>query len=345
MEIDQFQHPDSIWTWKSNRRGQKASLWIPYLDEVEKLKGSRWRLSYNGGELEVDLKEIDTIMLYGSSGNLPVLFLDQLGIHHIPMIVHRRNMDAPALVLPSPRPDAKDVLGKQVLFRANRIKSAYVARTLIRARFRAVSEDISLSERAWIRFNRIRNVDQIRNMEAQWARRYWKRYYIRVGYPENHRREDNPVSLALNACSFFLYGVALRWILVHRLSPQHGFLHRPTDYPSLVYDLIEPYRYICERAVADTALKSDPDQLTTKALETIKRMMEETVYVPATRQYVRRKNLLHGVVLSIRAWLLGEMPRFVIPEEGQKRGGRPVKISFIMPGDRSRNSERWVAPS
>ncbi len=113
-------------------------------------------------------------------------------------------------------------------------------------------------------------------------------YRVKAKDFDDNYGEDNPVSLALNACSFFLYGVALRWILVHRLSPQHGFLHRPTDYPSLVYDLIEPYRYICERAVADTALKSDPDQLTTKALETIKRMMEETVYVPVTSRSVNQ---------------------------------------------------------
>lgn len=31
----------------------------------------------------------------------------------------------------------------------------------------------------------------------------------------------------------------LRWVLLHRVSPTHGFLREPTEYPSLVYDLIE----------------------------------------------------------------------------------------------------------
>jgi CRISPR/Cas system-associated endonuclease Cas1 len=29
----------------------------------------------------------------------------------------------------------------------------------------------------------------------------------------------------------------MRRVLPHRMSPTHGFLHEPTDYPSLVYDL------------------------------------------------------------------------------------------------------------
>jgi CRISPR/Cas system-associated endonuclease Cas1 len=347
LEIDYFQHPDSIWTWKSNQRGQKASLWIPYLDHVEKIKGNRWQFVYNGGELDVDLKSIDTIMLYGASGTLPVSFLDQLGILRIPMIVHRRNIDSPTLVLPAPRSDAADVMGKQIIFRQNQIKATYVARILVRCRFRAVEDHLIISNRAWARFNKIRNLDRIRNMEAQWAKRYWKTYYSEVGLPDGFRRESNPVSQALNACSFFLYGVVLRWILVHRMSPQHGFLHRPTDYPSLVYDLIEPYRYIAENAVKQVAAQMDTDDenLTKHALETIKRNMEDTVYVPATRQFVRRKNLLHGAILSLRAWLLGEMPRLVFPTEGVRIGGRPPKVSYTLPGERIANRGRKVAPS
>ena len=105
MEIEQYQHPDSIWTWKSNTRGRKASLWIPYLDDISQIRGTKWEIIYNGGELEIDLKEIDTIMLYGASGSVPVLFLDQLGIQKIPMLVHRRNIDSPP---PGSYSDAKE---------------------------------------------------------------------------------------------------------------------------------------------------------------------------------------------------------------------------------------------
>ncbi len=337
MEMDRFQHPDSIWTWKSNQRGSRASLWIPYLDEIKKIRGSRWQLTYNGGEVEVDLKKIDTIMLYGASGSIPVRFLDELGIYRVPMLVHRRNMDAPAVWLPAPRPDADDVMGKQVLSRMNAIRSSYIARCLVRARFKAVNHRLSVAPMVWQRFNRLRQVDAVRQFEARWAKRYWKQYFDELGAPDLHRRDDNPISAALNACSFFLYGIGLRWVLVHRLSPQHGFLHRPTTYPSLIYDLIEPYRYVSEQAVecAVTDLGPASDELTESALTHIRRLMETTVYVPTTRQYVRRKNLLHGSVLALRAWLLGDMPRFVIPEEGSKIGGRPVKVSYTLPGSRN----------
>ena len=62
-------------------------------------------------------------------------------------------------------------------------------------------------------------------------------------------------------------------------------------------------------------------------------MLEETVYVPATRQVVRRKNLLHGNVLALRAYLAGDMRRFIVPAEGERSGGRPLKVSFRLPGE------------
>ena len=43
MEIDELQHPDFIWTWKSNKASQLASLWLPYFEGVEKVKGTRWK--------------------------------------------------------------------------------------------------------------------------------------------------------------------------------------------------------------------------------------------------------------------------------------------------------------
>ena len=152
-----------------------------------------------------------------------------------------------------------------------------------------------------------------------------------------HRRTDNPLSAALDAGSKFIYGILLRWILFHKLSPCHAYLHEPTDYPSLVYDLIEPYRYMIEDAVAISYMSDkniDEKKLVAKSLEELKRILNEVVYVPASRQMVRRKNLLHGIVLALRAYLLGETKRFVIPVEGKKKGGRPPKISYRLPGER-----------
>lgn len=159
-----------------------------------------------------------------------------------------------------------------------------------------------------------------------------------MGLGEEHRRGDGAVQMALDAGSKFLFGVILRWVLFHKLSPCHGFMHLPTSYPSLIYDLMEPYRYLIERSVEKTVIelgekRDDHKRMVTGSLENLKRQLEEVVYVPATRQYVRRKNLLHGVVLALRAYLLNESLRLVIPTEGQRCGGRPPRIGYRLPGE------------
>lgn len=264
MEIGEFQHQDFVWTWKSNRAGSRVSLWLPYFDGVERVKGTRYRFRYNGGEFEADLKQVDFIMLYGASGTLPVQFLDDLNTQRITLFVHRRNLP----------------------------KSAYVA--------------------------------------AYVARR--EAYFDRLGI-ETSRRESGPWKSALDAGSMFLYGVVLRWILFHKLSPARGFLHLPTSYPSLAYDLMEPYRYLIEQATGAVFAKTqDEAKLTAGTLARLKTVLDEPVYVPATRQTVRRKNLLHGGVLALRAYLVGESLRLVLPVEGVRAGGRPPRTGYALPG-------------
>ena len=129
----------------------------------------------------------------------------------------------------------------------------------------------------------------------------------------------------------------LRWVLFHKLSPHHGFLHEPTSYSALIYDLIEPYRYIIEDIVAEETIitpESSLKSLTAFTFTKIKEKFEQVVYVPQTHQEVRLKNLLHGIVLSLRSYLNGETKRFVIPTEGVKKGGRPLKLSFKLPGSK-----------
>lgn len=65
----------------------------------------------------------------------------------------------------------------------------------------------------------------------------------------------------------------------------------------------------------------------------MKALLEEVVYVPVTKQYVRRKNLLHGIVLALRAYLIGESRHFIIPKEGISKGGRPPNCGYRLPGE------------
>ena len=336
MEIREFQHPNSIWTWKSNKRNSKSSLWLPYVSRVEKLKGRKWRFTYNGGEVDAELSRLDCIMFYGASGQIPVALIDELALNRVPLLVHRRNVGRPAVFLPAPNSDAKDILTSQIVARANRTKRSYVARTLVRARFRAVEATMRIPASAYRRLAQARSLAKIRVWEAEHARRYWSRFFSNVGHPGALRRGEGPLPAALNAGSMFLSGIFLRWILLHRLSPSHGFLHQGTDYMGLVYDLMEPSRCVIEHALAEACARTrsgESDALTAQTLHFLKKSLDMVVYVPATRQFVRRKNLLHGAVLALRAYLAGDMRRLVVPEAGERRGGRPPKVSYRLPGD------------
>lgn len=337
MQIDDgLQHPDFIWTWKSNIRGQRSSLWIPYLKSIQKIKGhkNQWLITYNGGELATDLEKVDFIMLYGMAGELPVSFLDALSQQRICLMIHRRNMEHPLILYTTPNNDTNDVLTKQILYRENVIKRVYISRTLILKRMEQFSHATEAADRAIYQLNKARDIVAIRTIEAEVTAKFWKQWAADLELKNFKRRSESQVAKALDACSFFMYGQLLRWILFHKLSPCHAFLHQPSTYPSLPYDLMEPYRYIFEDAVAGCIRGGIKDtELSARSLDRLKESLEEVIYVPATHQYVRRKNLIHGVVLALRAYLLGETRKFVIPSEGKKRGGRPPKISYSLPGE------------
>lgn len=326
--MDAKQHPDSIWTWKTSARSKKACLWIPYLNKLERIKGG-WSIHYNGGEVETKLADVDCIMLYGASGELPLPFLDELSKKKISLLIHRRNLSDPYVFTPNPKRDEPDVLTAQVLARGNQSKCAYVARSLIRERFKSFG--FPVAPHTYRQLATCRSIAAIRNIEALTTRQYWLRYFAGLGESELSRRVSSPISAALDAGSFFLYGIVLRWLLLHKFSPAHGFLHITSGYPSLAYDLMEPYRYIIERAVARAHLEQAED-LTAATFTNMKKSLDTFVYVPSHRCEVRRKNLLHGVVLALRAWLLGEDRRLVIPCEGDRIGGRKPKTSYRLPG-------------
>ena len=257
---------------------------MPYVSGAKKLKGQTWRFKFNGGEVDAELSKLDCIMFYGATGEIPIALIDALATHRVPLLVHRRNVGRPAVFLPAPRVDAEDMLTRQILARTNAIKRTYIARTLVRERFRSVEGALKVAASNYRRLAKARNLMRVRIWEAEHARRYWTYYFARLGHADVSRRSKGPLPSALDAGSMFLSGVILRWLLVHRLSQ-------------------------------------------------LKRSLEKVVYVPATRQFVRRKNLLHGSVLALRAYLAGDMRRFVVPAEGERKGGRPPKVSYRLPGN------------
>lgn len=335
-QITPEQHGDFIWTWKSNARGAKVSLWLPYFSEVTKVPSTKlWHISYNGGNIAIDLNEVDFIMFYGASGNLPLDFLDALSQHKISLIVHRRNQIYPLVFHPANIGDSKDVLTKQIRIREHQQKRTYIAKVLIKQRLLKFQDNINIPGAVFKELSAAKTIAEVRQIEAITTSKYWEAWFDKLEV-EEIRRQDGPIASALDAGSKFIYGIILRWILFHKLSPCHGFLHEPTGYPALVYDLMEPYRYIIEKSVVsafESVGERDSKKLIARTFDEIKKYLEEVVYVPATRQYVRRKNLLHGIVLALRAYLLDESLRFVIPVEGMKNGGRPIKIGYRLPGE------------
>ena len=336
--MDEFQHPDSIWTWSSSGRKSKVSLWIPYLQSIAKVKASKgnWDVAFNGGDFRIDLSKVEVILFYGASGDLPLTFLDDLAARRIPALFHRRNLPDPYVFVPAARRDDLDMLTAQITVRQNAIKNCFIARTLVRERFRATK--FPIAGVFYKGLSKLRDVKDIRLVEAHQSKTYWEKYFADLGKAGTSRRSANPVSAALDAGSFFLYGILLRWVLMHKMSPAHGFLHVTTGYPSLVYDLMEPYRYIIEDAVAKCVRLACKD-LTEATLGEMKSSLDEVVFVPSHRTHVRRKNLLHGAVLSLRSYLLGDTKRLVLPTEGEKIGGRPPKMSYKLPGANAKVKE------
>ncbi|MFW5703136.1 MAG: hypothetical protein ACOCXP_04200, partial [Candidatus Dojkabacteria bacterium] len=123
--------------------------------------------------------------------------------------------------------------------------------------------------------------------------------------------------------------------------------HEPSSYPALVYDLMEPMRGYAQKAVFEALEKSDlknedTEGLISISIEAIKEYMDKKVYVNATRQIVTVAELYHGAVLALRAYLLGEAKRFIVPIPGTPNGGRPVQAGYKLYGRSAGKTDFWV---
>ena len=199
-------------------------------------------------------------MIYGATGSLPVSFLDSLSVHGIHLLIHRRGMPQPYIFLPSQGNLSRDVLTQQIMARNHSNKRVYIARSLIKARLQSIGQTCPLSDAVFTRLGKARDLSAIRNIEAQVTKRYWSQYYSDLEMPSAIRRDKSlAINQALDACSFFMFGILLRWVTLHRLSPWHGFLHEPTTYASLCYDLMEPYRFWFEQAAKQSWIEVGDD--------------------------------------------------------------------------------------
>ena len=65
--------------------------------------------------------------------------------------------------------------------------------------------------------------------------------------------------------------------------------------------------------------------------------------MPLTRQIVTNQELLHGIVLSLKYYLLGRQRKLHIPVPGKPTGGRPAKIEFKLYGRHAGKTDFWAA--
>jgi CRISPR/Cas system-associated endonuclease Cas1 len=315
--------------------GKPAALvYVPYLQSIEREQGDRFLIRFNGGEISVDLPKIECMLFYGASGAIPLEFLDAANRHRVPLTFHRTHQAEPYVLMPTAKVDLNDVLTAQILAREDGRRRLYIARQFIAARLQGMTWLEGMNPSQSIRAVRAaRHLDAILHVEADATRRYWSAYYEAAGLAGLARRDDHVLNQALDSGSRFLAGIVLRWTLFHKLSPSHGFMHRPSNYIALVYDALEPYRTWIERACLMAWNAAKDKSVLAASVDTLKRMMVEAVFVPATRQTVRRKALLHGIVLALRAYLKGDMHRFVVPQEGKLAAGRPIRASYRLIGE------------
>ena len=274
-------------------------------------------------------------MFYGSISPIRETFLELCRKYCIPVCIHRRNMTSVIWINSSYRTDKNDVLTKQIITREHNIKQRHIVYKLLKHKF----ESMRWLIKEPIDFKPTISIERMIGIEAHHAKRYWKKYYTRLGQTISARRDrKNEVSIALNAVSKFINSIILRWILFHHLSPYHGFLHVQTEYPALAYDLMEPYRGFIDKTVFDAILyaKENQKQLADNyvgiAIDSIERFLDSNVYTHTTRQIVTFQELLHGSVLALRAYLLKNANRFIVPMPGKNIGGRPIKTGYRLYG-------------
>ncbi|WP_298636759.1 CRISPR-associated endonuclease Cas1 [uncultured Umboniibacter sp.] len=310
--------------------------YIPYLSQITHIKSSVYSLRYQGGECQIDLSSAISILFLGESGDLPSKFLFACRKHRVSLTLTSTHLDEPMVFHPHVRADRYDLLTKQLKTRDNIKRQAAVSKALIQAQWSGRSWLVNSANHYGVELKISGHVDDIRLVEARAAALYWRKVGVLLDISGFKRSQPHPLNSLLNAAYHFVAGVLMRWVLHHGLSPYHGYLHTATSYPALVYDLLEPYRGRIERVVID-AYREDSSIGVDQVIDGIKAWFDTAIKTEPTRQEVRGAQLLHGVVLSLRHYLLdlseeGKRNRFNVPIEVDRFPPGRKKVAFKIPG-------------
>lgn len=323
----------------------KFFYWFPYTNLIN-TKGNSVTFNYSGGVETANFDKIHSILLYGTHPPLKQNFLQKCIDSGIPITIHRRNRHQAIWINPSVSTNEQNLLTKQILYREDMRKRKYIVRQILKAKFKSMRW---LTEIPNEKIEASMSLTELVGIESWHAKKYWNSYYEKLGHSNWTRRSEksNPVNKALNAASKFISGICLRWVVFHKLSPHHAYLHKPTSYPSLIYDVMEPYRGYFDKVVFDTAILAQKNNLDTRqyianSIEAIKKLLNDKVYCHSTQQIVTFHELIHGFILALRVYLLGENDRFIVPHPGQPQSGRPIKAGYKLYGRRAGKIDFWA---
>ncbi len=87
--------------------------------------------------------------------------------------------------------------------------------------------------------------------------------------------------------------------------------------------------------------ETKPEAFLSTGIVATKELLNEKCYVPMTRQIVTHQELLHGIVLSLKYYVLGKQRKFLIPLPGKPNGGRPPKVNFLLYGRHAGKTNFW----
>lgn len=299
---------------------------------IKSLGGHLYRIQSGAGEVDIDLRATEGVVLQGPSGNIPVSFLEDAIRHHVAVTFHADGGNAPFMLSVAAPGGRHDLLTRQILKREDQRVRLYVAKQFCVARLESMAWLTPIPKSAIARARQAKTLASVRRVESEADTRYWKAYYANLGIKADDKPEYSPVGMSVNAAVTWIRTVLLGWVFHHRLSPAHGYLHDTFD--ALVMDLAEPYRALAERAVFDAAVGATSEITPAMAIEATKAALSELVYVPATQQTVEAKHLLIGAVRAMRAYLSGEMLRLTLPIPGDRKPGRPFQTTYRLPGGR-----------
>jgi len=217
----------------------------------------------------------DSIIIDGHSGYVSLQAFHWLSRNKVPVFILNFDGSLISSILP-PMPVKADLRAAQLDAYRDPSKKFRIAYELVKGKVQRTGDVLKwLAERYDVEkqsrrvnieamaLSKARTVNDIRTVEGRVAQHYWK--IIQSIIPETFCFESriarshqynavDPVNLVLNYSYGVLEAECRKAINIVGLEPSVGFLHDFSDYQtkqSLVYDLQEPFRWICDVATIE----------------------------------------------------------------------------------------------